>query len=96
VAKYFGGPEVLEEISVDLPAPGAGEVTVAVRACDMNPADFKHFGAGQDPALLPLTVGYEVAGVVAALRVNTEIASRGGKVGDEVVVFQITDGYCRR
>jgi NADPH:quinone reductase-like Zn-dependent oxidoreductase len=93
VATGFGGPEVLEEISVDLPAPVAGEVTVAVRACGLNPADFKHFGPGQDPVLLPLTVGYEVAGVIAALGLNTEIASGGGKVGDEVAVFQITDGY---
>jgi NADPH:quinone reductase len=93
VAKDFGGPQVLGLISVDLPAPGAGEVTVEVRASGMNPADYKHFGAGQDRGLLPLTVGYEVAGVIAALGSNTEIASGGGAVGDEVVVFQITDGY---
>ncbi|MBV9002875.1 MAG: NADP-dependent oxidoreductase [Solirubrobacterales bacterium] len=93
VAKDFGGPEVLEEISVDLSAPGAGEVTVAVRACGMNPADYKHFGPGQDPSLLPLTVGYEVAGAIAVLGPDTEIASGGGRVGEEVVVFQITDGY---
>jgi NADPH:quinone reductase len=93
VANNFGGPEVLGEISVDLPAPGAGELTVAVRACGMNPADYKHFGPGQDPALLPLTVGYEVAGVIAAVGPDTAIASGGGTVGDEVVVFQITDGY---
>ena len=56
VAKDFGGPEVLDEVVVDLPAPGAGEVTVEVRACGMNPADYKHFGPGQDRSLLPLTV----------------------------------------
>jgi NADPH:quinone reductase-like Zn-dependent oxidoreductase len=31
VAKGFGGPEVLENIRVDLPDPGPGEVTVEVR-----------------------------------------------------------------
>jgi NADPH2:quinone reductase len=93
VASDFGGPEVLEEIMVDLPDPGAGEVTVAVRACGMNPADYKHFGRGQDPSVLPLTVGYEVAGSIAALGPDTEIASGAGAVGDEVVVFRITDGY---
>jgi NADPH:quinone reductase len=66
---------------------------VAVRACGMNPADYKHFGDGQDPRLLPLTVGKEVDGLIAALGPDTEIASGGGRVGDEVVVFQITDGY---
>jgi NADPH:quinone reductase len=93
LAKDFGGPEVLHEVAVDLPNPRAGEVAVEVRACGMNPADYKHFGPGQDTRLLPLTVGYEVAGVIAALGQNTEIASGGGAVGDEVVVFQITDGY---
>jgi len=93
VAKSFGGPEVLEEITVELPDPGPGEVTVDVRASGMNPADYKHFGPGQDPVLLPLTVGYEVAGVIAALGPDTEIATGGGAVGAEVVVFQISDGY---
>jgi NADPH:quinone reductase len=93
VATDFGGPEVLREMVVELPAPGPGEVTVEVRAAGMNPADYKHFGAGQDPTLLPLTIGYEVAGVILALGPETEIASGGGAVGDEVVVFQIFDGY---
>jgi len=93
VATDFGGPEVLVEIAVELPAPGPGEVTVEVRAAGMNPADYKHFGSGQDPKLLPLSIGYEVAGVILALGPDTEIASCGGAVGDEVVVFQIFDGY---
>jgi NADPH:quinone reductase-like Zn-dependent oxidoreductase len=93
IAKGFGGPEVLEEIVVELPDPGPGEVTVEVRAAGMNPADYKHFQAGQDPALLPLTIGYEAAGVVLALGPDTELASGGGEVGDEVVMFQISDGY---
>lgn len=93
VATGFGGPEVLEEIDVDLPAPGSGEVTIVVRAAGMNPADYKRFGSGQDPKLLPLTIGSEVAGVIAALGPGTEIASGGGTAGDEVVVFRVADGY---
>jgi len=93
VATAFGGPEVLEETIVELPDPGPGQVTVEVRASGMNPADYKHFGSGQDPALLPLSVGYEVAGVISAIGAGTEIASGGGAVGDEVVVFRVSDGY---
>ena len=93
VAEDFGGPEVLKQVVVELPAPGVGEVTVEVRAAGMNPADYKHFGPGQDPKLLPLSIGYEVAGVIRALGPDTEIASGGGAAGDEVVVFQIFDGY---
>jgi NADPH:quinone reductase-like Zn-dependent oxidoreductase len=93
IATDFGGPEVLEEIEVELPDPAPGEVTIEVRAAGMNPADYKHFAAGQDTNLLPLTIGYEVAGVIAALGPDTEIASGGGAVGDEVVAFRVSDGY---
>jgi NADPH:quinone reductase-like Zn-dependent oxidoreductase len=93
LAKAFGGPEVLEEIVLDLPAPVRGEVAVEVRASGMNPADYKHFRPGQDPKLLPLTIGSEVAGVIAALGPDTEVASGAGAVGDEVVVFRVSDGY---
>jgi NADPH:quinone reductase len=64
VATGFGGPEVLEETLVDLPDPRPGEVAVEVRAAGMNPADYKHFGPGQDPKLLPLSIGNEVSGVI--------------------------------
>ncbi len=78
VAANFGGPEVLEQIEVELPHPVPGEVTIEVRAVGMNPADYKHFAPGQDPKLLPLTIGYEVAGVIKAIGADTEIASGGG------------------
>jgi NADPH:quinone reductase len=93
VARDLGGREVLEEIVVELPGPGPGEVAVEVRAAGMNPADWKHFGPGQDPKLLPLTIGSEVAGLISALGPATQIASGGGAVGEEVVVFPVSDGY---
>lgn len=93
IATGFGGSEVLALREVEVPPPGPGEVTVEIRACGMNPADYKHFGPGQDPGLLPLTVGYEAAGVIAALGAGTGIATGGGGVGDEVIAFQILGGY---
>ena len=84
---------MLEKIRVDLPDPGPGEVTVEVRAAGMNPADYKHFGPGQDPKLLPLTIRNEVAGVISALGPDTEIRFAGDPAGDEVVVFRVADGY---
>lgn len=93
LATDFGGPEVLEEILLEIPEPGPGEVTVEVRAAGMNPADYKHFAPGQDRKLLPLPVGYEVAGVLLALGPETAIASGGGAAGDPVVAFQVSAGY---
>jgi NADPH:quinone reductase len=92
VAVDFGGPEVLREIEVDVPSPGRAHVTIDVRACGMNPADAKHIAPGQDPKLLPVSLGFEVAGVVTALGPDTELASGGGAVGDEVVA-ELSGGY---
>jgi NADPH:quinone reductase len=93
VAVDFGGPEVLREIGVDVPDPGPGQVTIDVRAAGMNPADAKHVAPGQDRALLPLSIGYEVAGVVTAFGPDAELASGGGAVGDEVVAAMVDGGY---
>jgi NADPH:quinone reductase len=93
VAVEFGGPEVLRNIEVAVPDPGHGQVTVDVRAVGMNPADAKHIAPGQDRRLLPLSMGYEVAGVVTALGPETELASGGGAIGDEVVASQVVGGY---
>ena len=92
VATYIGGPGVLDLVTVELPEPGPGEVTIEVRAAGMNPADYKGFARG-DRANLPRPVGFEVAGVLAALGPDTEIASGGGAVGDEVLAFRIIGGY---
>lgn len=93
IARDFGDLDVFEEVEVDVPAPGPGEVTIEVRAAGMNPADFKHVAAGTDHSLLPVQVGYEIAGVITALGPDTEIASGGGAVGDEVLAFRIKGGY---
>jgi NADPH2:quinone reductase len=88
VATDFGGPEVLRLREIDVPPPGPGEVTIAVRAAGMNPADYKHFGPGQDRRLLPLTIGYEAAGVLAAVGPGTSIATGAAAVteGDTVLL----------
>ena len=95
VAPEYGGPEVLEVREVEVPDPGAGEVTIEVRAAGVNPVDFKLFSGarGADPEALPLPVGLEVAGVLSAIGPGTEIASGGGEVGDEVVAFRVSGGY---
>ena len=93
VAADFGGREVLKQVDAEVPVPGPGEVTIEVRAVGMNPADFKRFAAGDDRSVLPMPVGYEVAGVIRAIGPDTEIGSGGGAVGDEVLAFRISGGY---
>jgi NADPH:quinone reductase len=81
---------VLEEY--DVPPPQQGEVTIAVRAAGMNPADAKHVARG-DQADFPKAIGYEVAGVVSAVGADTRIGSGPVAVGDEVLAFRISGGW---
>lgn len=95
VATAFGGPEVLELVDVDVQAPGAGEVTIAVKAAGVNPTDYKGYSGrmGADPSKLPMRLGYEVSGVVTA--VGEDSVGPGGAigVGDEVVAHRVSGGY---
>lgn len=76
----------------DVHAPQPGEVTIAVRAAGMNPADAKHVARG-DAADFPKAIGYEVAGVVSAVGANTRIGSGPVAEGDEVLAFRISGGW---
>jgi NADPH:quinone reductase-like Zn-dependent oxidoreductase len=92
VAARPGGPEVLGLVSYDVPPPAAGEVTVEVHAAGVNPADASHVAEGKR-APFPRGVGYEVAGVLTAIGPDTEIASGGGTVGDDVLAFRVLGGW---
>ena len=88
VAAGYGGPENLEVQEVEVGEPGAGAVRVSVRAAGVNPADVKAYRNEGDPARLPLPLGYEAAGVVAAVGAGTSAS-----VGDEVIVFRTGGAY---
>jgi NADPH:quinone reductase len=91
VAVDFGGPEVLRSVDVDVPAPRDGQVTIQILAAGMNPADAKHIAPGQDRKLLPLDIGYEIAGVVTGVGTGAVPGPVG--VGDEVIAALVTGGY---
>jgi NADPH:quinone reductase-like Zn-dependent oxidoreductase len=64
----LGGPEVLQIDEIDVPAPGSGEVRIAVKALGLNRAEAM-FRAGQylEQPILPSKLGYEAAGIVEAI-----------------------------
>ena len=92
VAARPGGLEVFDFVSYDVPPPASGEVTVEVRAAGVNPADASHVAEGRRGPF-PRGVGYEIAGVLTAIGPDTEIASGGGAVGDEVLAFRVLGGW---
>jgi NADPH:quinone reductase len=91
VATGYGGPEVLRVIEREIPEPGPGEALLEVRAIGVNPVDWKLYSGmrGQDPDALPLPVGFEAAGVIAAVGPGAGALA----AGDEVIAFRIAGAY---
>lgn len=79
-----GGPEVLEQVDVETPVPGAGQVRVRVAASAFNAADAGMRGGFLPiPVVLPHVPGYDVSGTVDELGEGVVDLA----VGDEVVGF---------
>ncbi|MER7582439.1 NADP-dependent oxidoreductase [Kitasatospora sp. NPDC097691] len=88
----YGSADVLRPVDLDLPAPGPGQVRVAVRTVGVNPLDHKvRSGAMAElfPVAFPAVTGYEVAGVVEALGEGVS----GFAPGDEVFGAVMGGGY---
>ena len=72
-----GAPDVLQLREAPDPAPGDGEVRIAVRAAGVNFADvLARIGLYPDAPKPPVVVGYEVSGVVDAVGRGVDPASR--------------------
>lgn len=76
----FGGPEVLRLVEADRPEPAPTEVLVRVHGAGVNPVDWKTRAGRGYLTDLPLTVGWDVSGVVAAVGPGVTRF----RVGDEV------------
>ena len=89
----YGGPEVARAEVVEVPAPGAGEVLLTVRATSLNAGDV-HLMRG-DPLLVRLafglrrpriaTRGMDVAGTVQAIGPAADSMAPTFVIGDEVM-----------
>jgi NADPH:quinone reductase-like Zn-dependent oxidoreductase len=77
----LGGPEVLKIQEEPIPEPGKGEVRLNVKAIGLNRAEVM-FRRGEylESAVLPSKLGYEAAGVVAAIGPDVDKSWLGKKV----------------
>ena len=77
----LGGPEVLKIQEEPIPEPGKGEVCLNVKAIGLNRAEVM-FRRGEylESAVLPSKLGYEAAGVVAAVGPDVDKSWLGKKV----------------
>ncbi|QIN80594.1 zinc-binding dehydrogenase [Rubrobacter marinus] len=90
LVREFGGPEVLREEEVPLPAPGEGEVLIELEAAGVNRADAltrsgRYHAAGQPP----IVPGFEGSGVVR--QTGASVTDVG--VGDRVFAFGGRPGF---
>lgn len=88
--RRYGGPDVLELTELPTPKVGPDSVLVRVHATSVNPVDWKVREGYLDPimdAVFPVVPGWDVAGVVEQVGLDTpELA-----VGDEVLGYVRTD-----
>jgi synaptic vesicle membrane protein VAT-1 len=88
-----GAPEVLEPRETPDPIPSGGEIRIRVHAAGVNFADvLARLGLYPDAPKPPVTVGYEVSGLVEA--VGPGVARH--RVGDRVVALTRFGGYADR
>lgn len=86
----YGGLDVLTPRRLPWPKVGPGEILIRVRSAAVNPVDWKLMAGGLDPllpAFFPVIPGWDVAGVVERVGIDTpEFA-----VGDEVFAYARRD-----
>jgi NADPH:quinone reductase-like Zn-dependent oxidoreductase len=76
-----GGPDVLAEVEVPRPEPGAVEVLVRVHAAGVNPTDWKSRSrGGTATTTAPYIPGYDVSGVVEAVGGGVRMYAPGDEV----------------
>ena len=89
-AHQYGGPEVMKWESIDVGAPGQGQVRVKHAACGLNFVDvYQRTGLYKQPSL-PFVLGNEAAGVVTAVGPGVSDL----KAGDRVAYVSPVGSYC--
>jgi NADPH:quinone reductase len=84
-----GGPDVLQLVDRDLPAPGPGEVRVRLAVSGVNPTDWKTRSGATNPKPFPeVTPHLDGAGVIDAVGVGVEQT----QVGQRVWLFMAAAG----
>jgi NADPH:quinone reductase-like Zn-dependent oxidoreductase len=82
----YGGTEVLEQTGQPVPKVSPGSVLIRVKAAGVNPVDWKVMAGYLDPIMdvtFPVVPGWDVAGVVEAVGLDTPEF----EVGDEVYSY---------
>nr|WP_174505533.1 NADP-dependent oxidoreductase [Acinetobacter sp. Marseille-Q1620] len=80
---HYGEPGVLQMVDVDMPYPNPDQILIQVKSFGINPIDWKLRSGlmqAQVPLNFPVTLGFEVAGIVTKTGKNVTRF----KVGDHI------------
>lgn len=79
---------------ISRPRPGPGQVLINVKAAGVNPIDWKLYSGafGTDPDKLPMRLGLEISGTIAAVGAGVD----GLVPGDDVIAAGQIGGYATR
>lgn len=93
----YGSAGVLRVDDVPIPEPGPGEALLRVRACAVNHVDIDmREGTSRLPLTLPHTLGFEIAGEVAALGAGADGVLAGDRVAPLYQIHCRECEWCRR
>ena len=93
----YGPADVLRYEEVPDPEPGPGEALVRVRACAVNHVDIDmRNGTSRLPIALPHTLGFEIAGEVAAVGEGVSEVAPGDRVSPLFQIHCRECEWCRR
>jgi len=85
-----GAPEMMDVVTIDVPAPGPGEVRVALELIGVNFADVMiRMGLYPDAPALPLVPGYEGAGRIESVGEGVD----ADRIGEAVLVLAKSGCY---
>lgn len=86
----------LEILSVPDPAPGAGEVLIAVKACGICGSDVHGMDGSTGRRRPPIVMGHEAAGTIAAVGPQVTKWRVGDRVTFDSTIYCGTCEHCRR
>jgi alcohol dehydrogenase, propanol-preferring len=95
-ARFYAAKQPLRLENVQIPTPGDDEVEVDVRAASICHSDLHTIAGRQVPETIPITLGHEASGTIAAKGKNVTNVEVGDRVGVDYVQSCGKCKYCLR
>ena len=95
-ARFYAAKQPLRLETIQIPAPGEDEVEVDVKAASICHSDLHTIAGRQVPETIPITLGHEASGIIAAKGKSVTNVEVGDRVGIDYVQSCGKCRYCLR